>query len=136
MFIAQDNGAELEFAASDLTTTPPETEASAPRARGTREPPKPLTATMPARALTPADVTPEHIRVLGIVPQRTLRAIGTLYERRPEARRFSTLDTAAKLNAITEITAIPYRTMREYSDRPGELSLLMGNGLADSSAGH
>jgi hypothetical protein len=30
----------------------------------------------------------------------------------------------------SDITAVPYRTM--YSDRPGELGLLMGKGLVDS----
>ena len=35
-------------------------------------------------------------------------------------------------DVIAEITAVPYRTMREYRDRPGELGLLMGKGLADS----
>jgi hypothetical protein len=39
---------------------------------------------------------------------------------------------AGKLNMIAEITAVPYRTMRVYRDRPGELGLLMGKGLADS----
>jgi hypothetical protein len=36
------------------------------------------------------------------------------------------------LNVNAEITAVPYRMMREYSDRPGELGLLMGKGPADS----
>jgi hypothetical protein len=40
------------------------------------------------------------------------------------------LDVAEKLNVIADITAVPYRTM--YSDRPGELGLLMGKGLVDS----
>ncbi|MBR0663592.1 hypothetical protein GXW71_04400 [Roseomonas hellenica] len=35
---------------------------------------------------------------------------------------------------IAEITAIPYRTMRSYSDRPGELGLMMGKGLADAQS--
>ena len=55
-----------------------------------------------------------------------------LFERKPRAGKFSALDIAEKLNVIAEITAVPYRTMREYSDRPGELGLLMGKGLADS----
>jgi hypothetical protein len=62
--------------------------------------------------------------MLGIVPLRTLLAIAALFERRPKARKFSALDVAEKLNVIAEITAVPYRTM--YSDRPGELGLLMG----------
>ena len=63
------------------------------------------------------------------VPSAT---VAVLFERRPGAGRFSALDTAAKLNVIAEVTAVPYRTMREYSDRPGELGLLMGKGLAAS----
>jgi hypothetical protein len=87
---------------------------------------------MPNRILIAADITPEHARVLSIVPVRTLQAIAVLYERRPRAGKFSALDVAGKLNVIAEITAVPYRTMREYSGRPGELGLLMGKGLADS----
>jgi hypothetical protein len=41
-------------------------------------------------------------------------------------------DVAGKLTAMAEITAVPYRTMREYNGRPGELGLLMGKGLAES----
>ena len=87
---------------------------------------------MPDRTLIAADITPEHIQVLGTVPTRTVQAVAALYERRPGARKFSALDVAAKLNLIAQITAVPYRTMREYRDRPGELGLLMGKGLADS----
>ena len=70
--------------------------------------------------------------MLGIVPLRTLLAIAALFERRPKARKFSALDVAEKLNIVAEITGVPYRAMREYSDRPGELGLLVGKGLADS----
>jgi hypothetical protein len=82
--------------------------------------------------LTSGDITPEHARVLGVVPVRTLQAVAALFERRPSAGRFSALGVAEKLNVIAEITAVPYRTMREYSDRPGELGLIMGKGLAES----
>jgi hypothetical protein len=34
---------------------------------------------------------------------------------------------------VAAITGVPYRMMLHYSDRPGELGLLMGKGLADSS---
>ena len=44
----------------------------------------------------------------------------------------SALDVAKKLNFIAEVTAVPYRTMQEFGDRPGELRLMMGKGLADS----
>ena len=70
--------------------------------------------------------------MLNIVPVRTLQAVAALFERKPRAGKFSALDVAEKLNVIAEITAVPYRTMREYSDRPGELGLLMGKGIADS----
>jgi hypothetical protein len=129
VFIEQDNGAELDFWASDLTAAPP----AGARMPGAR--PKDGSSASylaPNRTLTAADVTPEHARVLGLVPTRTVQAVALLYERRPGAGRFHALDVAAKLNVIAEITAVPYRTMREYSDRPGEMGLLMGKGLADS----
>jgi hypothetical protein len=59
--------------------------------------------------------------------------VAALYERRPDAGRFSALDTAGKLNVIAAITAVPYSTMHRYRDNPGELGLLMGKGLADST---
>lgn len=123
VFIEQDNGAELDFKASDLTATPPE---GAVAAGGQNA------YAMAERVLTAADITPEHVRVLGIIPVRTVQAVAALFERRPTAGKFSALDTAQKLNVIAEITAIPYRTMREFSDRASELGLKMGKGLADS----
>lgn len=129
VFIEQDNGAELDFRASDLTATPPATAKpahAAPREGGAQP--------LPNRTLTAAEITPEHLRVLGLIPTRTVQAVAALYEARPGSRKFSALDAAAKLNLIAEITAVPYRTMREYRDRPGELGLLMGKGLADSQA--
>ena len=134
VYIAQETGAELDFRAADLTATPPEAaKTPANRPKHGNEGSGPGSAYMVAnRTLTPADITPEHERVLGCIPVRTVRAIAAVFELRPKAGRFSALDTAAKLNTITEITAVPYRIMREYSDRPGELGLLMGKGLADS----
>jgi len=133
VYIAQDNGAELDFRARDLTATPPAgADAAAARLNDNRRAAKSDAYAMPARNLTAGDVTPDHERVLGIVPVRTLQAVAALFERRPRAGKFSALDVAGKLNIIAEITAVPYRTMREYSDRPGELGLLMGKGLADS----
>ncbi len=131
VFIEQDNGAELDFRVGDLTATPPagKSPATTPAERGAASR---AGYTVPSRTLTSADVTPEHARVLGIVPARTLQAVVALFERRPGAGRFSALGTAEKLNIITEITGVPYRTMREFSDRPGELGLMMGKGLADS----
>jgi hypothetical protein len=78
------------------------------------------------------DITPEHQRVLAIIPQRTLQSVAALFERRSKAERFSALNVAQKINFIAEVTAVPYRTMKEYSDRPGELGLLMGRGLSIS----
>jgi hypothetical protein len=132
VFIEQDNGAELDFRASDLTAAPP------PAAKGLgakSKDGKSVAHATASRILTSADVTPEHARVLGIVPVRTVQAVAVLFERRPGAGKFSALGVAEKLNVIAEITAVPYRTMREYSDRPGELGLLMGKGLADSQRG-
>ena len=133
VYIAQDNGAELDFAAADLTATAPAgAKAPADKLRESRDTARSVTTVVQNRTLTAADITPEHVRVLGVVPIRTLRAIAGLYERRPGARAFTALGAAEKLNVITEVTAVPYRIMREYSDRPGELGLLMGKGLADS----
>ncbi len=133
VYIAQDNGAELDFPVHELTATSPvvgETPGEKLRSRVAAG----SNYQAPAPALTAGDITPEHLRVLAVVPQRTLRAIAALFERRPGVGRFSALSDADKLNVITEVTAISYRTMREYSDRPGELGLLMGKGLADKSA--
>ncbi len=55
-----------------------------------------------------------------------------MFEARPDAGKFSALDLAGKLNVVAEITAVPYHTMRQYTDRSGELGLLMGKGLADN----
>ena len=133
VFIEQENGAELDFPASELTAAPPAAgQGSDTRSKDGGLPAKQPAYAMPNRTLTVADITPEHTRVLGIVPTRTVQAVAALYERRPAARKFSALDVAGKLNLIAEVTAVPYRTMRDYSDRPGELGLLMGKGLADS----
>ena len=132
VYIEQDNGAELDFRASDLTATPPEAGVSGAKPKGNRPTTGPVAYAMPNRTLTSADITPEHVRVLSVVPVRTLQAVAALFERRPRVGKFSALGVAEKLNVIAEITAVPYRTMREYSDRPGELGLLMGKGLADS----
>ena len=128
VFIVQENGAELDFRASDLTATPPAepTTAAKPRDDGVAD------FMTQNRTLTPRDITPEHKRVLDSIPVRTLQAVAAVFERRSKGGKFSALDVAAKLNVIAEITAVPYRTMRQYSDRPGELGLMMGKGLADS----
>jgi hypothetical protein len=133
VFIVQGNGVELDFPASDLTATPPPgNKVSGVNPRDSGQAARSATYVMPNRTLISADITPEHVRVLSIVPVRTLQAVAALFERRPGAGKFSALDVAAKLNVIAAITAVPYRTMREYSDRPGELGLLMGKGLAES----
>ncbi len=130
VYIEQDNGAELDFRADDLTATqPPGADASTAKLKDIRPPAQSAVN----RTLTPRDITPEHVRVLGVIPVRTIKAVAALFERKPGAGKFSALDTAGKLNAIAEITAVPYRTMQQYSDRPGELSLLMGKGIADGN---
>jgi hypothetical protein len=132
IFIAQDNGAELDFRASDLTATPPPgARASGAKRNDSSGATGSGAYVVPSRTLTADDITPEHVRVLGIVPVRTLQAVAALFERRPRVGKFSALKVAEKLNVIAELTAVPYRTMREYSDRPGELGLLMGKALAD-----
>jgi hypothetical protein len=136
VFIAQDNGVELEFLASDLTATPPAANASGAEVKDNGRLAKPMTRVLPGRILTAGDITAEHVRVLGIVPVRTLQAVAAVFESKPGAAKFSALDVAGKLNVIEKITAVPYRTLREYSDRPGELGLLMGKGLADSRKGN
>lgn len=125
VYLVQPNGVEIDLPARELTTTPPAGQ-------------KRLAPTEPAnfsRVLTMKDITPDHQRVLSIIPQRTMQSVAALFEKRPNAGRFSALDVAQKLNFIAEVTAIPYRTMKEYSDQPGTLGLMMGRGLA-ISLGH
>ena len=122
VYIMQANGVEFDLPAADLTATPP---------ANARNP----AATEPAnmsRVLTMNDITPEHQKVLSIIPQRTLQTIASLYEKRLKAGRFSALNVAQKINFIAEVTAVPYRTMKEYSDQPGTLGLMMGRGLSIS----
>jgi hypothetical protein len=120
VYLVQANGVEIDFRTSELTATPPPG-ISAPAA-----------AASLSRVLTINDITPEHRKVLGVIPQRTLQTVASLFERRPKAGRFSALDVAEKLNFIAEVTAVPYRTMKEFSDRPGDLGLMMARGLSIS----
>ncbi len=119
VYLVQANGVEIELPASELTVTPPRAKTAEAE-----------TASRLIRVLTDADITPEHRRVLETVPKRTLQAIAALFEKNPRAGRFSALGVAAKINYITDVTGVPYRTMKEYSDRPGEMGLLMGRGLS------
>jgi len=121
VYLVQANGVEIDFPSSELTATPP--------LEKTRLAPA---SAVPSRILTIGDITAEHRRVLAIIPQRTLQAIASLHERQPKAGRFNALDPAQKLNFIAEVTAVPYRTMKEFSDRPGDLGLMMARGLAVS----
>ena len=133
VFIMQDNGVELDFQANDLIATPPAGgKVPGVGQKNSGEATRSVAYVMPNRTLISGDIAPEHVRVLSIVPARTLQAVAAIFERRPGAGKFSALDVAGKLNVIAEITAVPYRTMREYSDRPGELGLPMGKGLAES----
>jgi len=133
VYILQDNGVEAEFQASDLTTTPAANAAAAPTARG--QAPAQSARPLPNRRIVPADITPEHQRVLDMIPVRTRQAVAMLFDASAKGRKFSALDTAEKLNVITDITDVPYRVMREYLGRPGELGLLMGKGIADHRKG-
>ena len=131
VYIVQDNGVELDFDAAELTVTMPEGASAAsprPLARGQIAAPA---GPLPARILAPRDITPEHERVLASVPVRTLQAIAAIFERRPRAGKFSALDVAGKLNAIAEITNLPYRVMRQHVGSPGEMGMLMGKGISD-----
>jgi hypothetical protein len=119
VYIAQPNGVEADFRGDELTATPPVES-------------KPSDYTMAARTLTIADITAEHRKVLAIVAPQTLQAVAALFERRPGSGKFSALDVAQKLNFIADVTSVPYRTMKAFSDRPGTLRLMMGKGLADS----
>lgn len=120
VYLVQDNGVEVDFPVGDLT-------ASAPADKTANAP-----AAVLSRVLTAADVTEEHRKVLAVIPPRTLQAVALLYERRAKKQRFSALDVAEKLNFIADVTAVPYRTMKAFSDRPGELGLMMGRGLSVS----
>ena len=124
VYIVQSNGVEMDFRSNELTATPP---AEAGPVAATQGRPDNL-----SRTLTMADITPDHQRVLAIIPQRILQSVASLFERNPKAGRFSALDVAQKINFIAAVTAIPYRTMKEFSDRPGTLGLMMGRGLSVS----
>ena len=119
VYLVQPNGVEMGFRTNELTATP--VQAKTPEAA--------IAATL-TRTLTMADITPEHQKVLSIIPQRTIQTVASLYEKRPKAGRFSALSVAQKLNFIAEVTEIPYRTMKEYSDQPGTLAPMMGRGLS------
>ncbi len=121
VYITTANGVEMDFKQQDLTATPPAGKAPAPD-----------TSPVPSRTLTTADIAPEHHKVLAAIPQRTLQSVASLYEKQPKAGRFSALDIARKINFIASVTGVPYRTMKEFSDRPGELGLMMGRGLSIS----
>lgn len=118
VFIVQANGAEADFPAGELTAA-------------VAQDSKPPGYSMVARRLTLADITDEHRKVLAIIAPQTIQAVAVLFERRPGGK-FSALDVAEKLNFIAEVTAVPYRTMKAFSDRPGDLRMMMGKGLADS----
>ncbi len=124
VYFVQSNGVEMDFPSAELTTTP-----SAPQ---NKRPESAAPANL-SRVLTIKDITPDHQKVLAIIPQRTMQTVASLFERRPNAGRFSALNVAQKLNFIAEVTAVPYRTMKQFSDQPGTLALMMGRGLSISS---
>jgi hypothetical protein len=120
VYLTQPNGVEIEFRYDELTTMAP-----AEKSRLA-----PASANMLSRTLTMHDITDDHRKVLAVIPVRTLQTIAALFERRPKAGRFSALDVAQKLNFIAEVTAVPYLTMKQYSDQPGTLGLMMGRELS------
>jgi hypothetical protein len=119
VYLVQANGVEMDFRNDELTATSP-----------AGKTPTAPTADNLSRVLTMKDITPEHHKVLAIIPQRTMQSVALLFERRPKAGRFSALDVAHKLNFIAEVTAVPYRTMKQFSDSPGTLGMMMGRGLS------
>ena len=125
VFIAQDNGVEVDFRASDLLATPPAGAKASETGLNTRGgAARPAAYVMPNRTLHSDDITPEHVRVLSIVPVRALQAVAALFERRTSntGEDSARLTSPRKLNVIAAITAVPYRTTCESSDRqPGEL---------------
>ena len=121
VYFVQTNGVEMDFPSRELTATPSPDKS-----------PATAVADRLSRVLTMGDITPEHRRVLSIIPQRTIQSVASLFERKPNTGRFSALDPAQKLNFIAEVTAVPYRTMKEFSDQPGTLALMMGRGLSVS----
>ena len=127
VYLIQPNGVEIDLPVKDLTLIPPPEKAGPASFVLTAAP-----ASAAVRTLTMADITPEHIKVLSVIPARTIHAVAALYEQRLAAGKFSALNVAAKLNFIAGVTEVPYRTMKEFSDRPGELGLMMGRALAAS----
>ncbi len=127
VYLMQDNGVEIEFPASELTASAPSGGAAG---RPAGAPGAGSAPTNLSRVLTMKDIADEHRTVLAIIPPRTIQAVAALYERRPGAGRFSALDVSQKINFIADVTEVPYRTMNEFSDQPGTLSLMMGRGLA------
>jgi hypothetical protein len=127
-YLRQDNGVEIDFPTRELTVTPPAT----PTFAGPAPIAAPTAATI--RTFSMRDITPEHEKVLSIIPTRTLQAVAALWERQPNASRFSALNAAQRLNFIAEASEIPYKTMRLHIGEPSHLGLLMARGLADRAA--
>ena len=77
VYLVQANGVEMEFRSNELTATPPQGKSA-------------IAPAIPAlsRVLTINDITPEHDKVLAIIPQRTLQSVAALFERRPKSGRF------------------------------------------------
>ena len=128
VYLLQDNGVEIDFEARDLSPTPPAKPGASETAQ--REAKEAAGYYVPTRPLTPREITPEHERVLASIPVRTLQAVAALHEKATRGAKFSSLDTAGKLNAVTDMTDIPYRVIRTYLGRPGELGMLLGKGIA------
>lgn len=143
IYLVQENGVEIEFPSRELTAVSPNEDDPDPGETAfrsaTANPPVRRSATaqtgnapviVRSRVLTMSDITDEHRKVLAIIPKRTMESVAALHDRQPRAGRFNALDVAQKLNFIAEVTEVPYRIMKEYSDRPGTLGLMMGRGLS------
>ena len=121
VYVMLSNGVEIDLPSRDLTLDPAVDKAAVAAVQASE-----------FRLLTAREITPDHQKLLSIIPVRTLQAIAALYERRSKTTRFSALDVATRLNYIAEVTATPYRTMQKFSDRPSELGLMMAKGLSRS----
>lgn len=137
VYLMQPNGVEIEFRRDELTAAPagdpaPRTRTIVTASPTNARPPAASTevpASVLARKLTANDITPEHQKVLACIPQRTMHTIASLFERQ-QIGRFSGLSVAQKLNFIAEVTAVPYIKMKQFSDQPSTLGLMMARELS------
>jgi hypothetical protein len=73
VYVEQDNGAQLDFRASDLTAELPAGEdASGPKLKDRLTAAKSAARATPSRILTAHNITPQHVRVLAAIRVRSL----------------------------------------------------------------